>query len=74
MTYGVILFHTTTSAIRAEKILLKVGLLIKLVPTPRDLSSDCGISLRFSPVDEDLVRFNLDQAQLEYEICYLEKY
>lgn len=73
MTYGVALFHTTTSAIRAEKILMKVDLLVKLVPTPRELSSDCGISLRFSPADEDMVRFTLDQAQLEYQICYLEK-
>lgn len=73
MTCGVALFHTTTSAIRAEKILMKVGLLVKLVPTPRELSSDCGISLRFSPADEGLVRFTLDQAHLEYEICYLEK-
>jgi len=73
MTFGVVLFHTTTSAIRAEKILMKAGLVVKLVPTPRELSSDCGISLRFSPGDEADLRQNLDQAQMEYEIFYLEK-
>lgn len=73
MTFGVVLFHTTTSAIRAEKILIKAGLMVKLVPTPRELSSDCGISVRFLPADEAILRQNLDQAQMEYEIFYLEK-
>lgn len=73
MTFGVVLFHTTTSAIRAERILMKAGLVVKLVPTPRELSSDCGISLRFSPGDEANVRLNLDHAQMEYEIFFLEK-
>jgi hypothetical protein len=44
--FGVIIFHTSSSAIRAEKILLKEGLSIKLIPTPRQFSSDCGIALR----------------------------
>jgi len=72
MTYGIALFHTTTSALRAEKTLQKSGLMVKLVQTPRELSSDCGIALRFSPVDEVAVRQNLSQAGLEYEIHTLE--
>jgi hypothetical protein len=46
--YGVILFHTTSSALRAEKTLLKSGLVVKLIPTPREYSSDCGLALRFN--------------------------
>ena len=38
MKRAVFLFHTTTSAIRAEKELKKAGLEVKLVPTPRELS------------------------------------
>lgn len=45
--YGVILFHTTSSAMRAEKLLVKEGFAVKLIPTPRELSSDCGVALRF---------------------------
>lgn len=37
--YGVILFFTTSSAIRAEKLLAKEGYTIKLIPTPRQFSS-----------------------------------
>jgi hypothetical protein len=44
---GVALFHTTSAALRAEKTLLANGLLVKLVPTPREYSTDCGMALRF---------------------------
>lgn len=46
-TYGVVLFHSTQAAIRAEKILKESKIKIKLIPVPRHLSSDCGICLRF---------------------------
>ena len=45
---GVVLFYSTSSAIRAEKVLRKAGFAFKLVPTPRHLSSDCGLALRFA--------------------------
>lgn len=45
--YGVVLFHTTSAVMRAEKRLVKEGYLIKLIPTPRQFSSDCGVALRF---------------------------
>ncbi len=47
MRYGVILFHTTSAAMQAERLLSKAGLKVKLIPTPRQFSSDCGIALRF---------------------------
>ncbi len=47
MTRGVVLFHTTSAAMRAEKVLVRAGLQVKLIPTPRQFSSDCGIALRF---------------------------
>ncbi len=32
---------------QAEAALVRAGLPGKLIPTPRELSSDCGLSLRF---------------------------
>ncbi len=46
-TYGVVLFHSTQAAIKAEKILKAAEVKIKLIPVPRNLSSECGICLRF---------------------------
>jgi hypothetical protein len=63
--YGVVLFYTSSAALRAEKILLKGGLTVKLIPTPREFSSDCGISLRFNWSDELSARALLNSANLD---------
>ena len=63
--YGVLLFHTTSSAFRAEKILMQAGLAIRLFPTPRELSSDCGVACRFPWEQVELVRSLLESEQVE---------
>lgn len=68
--YGVVLFHTTSSAIRAEKLLAKEGYTIKLVPTPRQFSSDCGIALRFDWHRYEQVRSALDKAHVEIDAIH----
>jgi hypothetical protein len=47
MEYGIVLFDTTQAAIKAEKVLKKAGIRTKLIPVPRHISSNCGVSLRF---------------------------
>lgn len=59
-TYGVVLFYSTSAAIRAEKLTQGAGLKVKLIPVPRQLSSDCGISLRFEWDQADVVRSVLE--------------
>ena len=68
MKYGVVLFHTTTSALRAEKTAVRAGLQVKLVPTPRHLSSDCGIALRFAWDDRDTLTALLAEAGVEGDL------
>lgn len=65
--YGVVLFFTTTSAIRAEKHLRAEGFPVKLIPTPREFSSDCGIALRFEWVDHERIFTLLKGARIEVE-------
>jgi hypothetical protein len=65
MKYGVILFHTFSSALRAEKILGRAGLAVKLIPTPREFSSDCGIALRCAAKDLEQAKALLEQARVE---------
>jgi hypothetical protein len=63
--YGVVLVHTTSAAIRSEKVLLQAGLAVKLIPTPRQFSSDCGIAVRFAWEQAELVRTLLNAARVE---------
>ena len=46
--YMVITFHSTHHAIHAEDTAKRAGYGVRTVPTPRHISSDCGIALRVS--------------------------
>lgn len=67
MDYGVVLFYTTSSAMRAEKVLSKEGYGVKLIPTPRQFSSDCGIALRFGWQQRKQVETALEKNKVEID-------
>lgn len=48
----VIAFDSTHHAIKAEKILKAEDLNIRVIPTPREISASCGLSIKFN--EEDL--------------------
>ena len=56
ISYGVVLFQSISSALRAEKLLKKVGIAYKLIPVPRHLSSDCGVCIRFLTENESQIK------------------
>jgi hypothetical protein len=49
--FAVILVHSTSHAIQAERVLKRARLSAKLIPTPRHLSSDCGSAVRIKAGD-----------------------
>ena len=49
--FAVILVHSTSHASHAERVLKQAGLKVKLIPTPRHLSSDCGSAVRIAAED-----------------------
>jgi hypothetical protein len=67
MKYGVVLFHTTSAAMKAQKALIGKGYNVTLIPTPRQFSSDCGISIRFNWQELDLVKEVLNKAGVEIQ-------
>lgn len=52
---NVITFRSTHHAIKTEKELKKEGINIKVIPTPREITSSCGLSIRFNDEDKDKV-------------------
>ena len=52
-TYSVILVHATSHALRAEKLIKQAGISCRLIPVPRQLSSDCGVCVRVKQVDRN---------------------
>jgi len=52
--YYILAFDTTTDAMQAEK-LLKDHFDIAIMPVPREISSGCGLSIRFQNPDEAVI-------------------
>ena len=49
---GIATFHSTHSVLKAEKILKGAGIEgVRLVPVPSQVSSDCGVTVRFAAAD-----------------------
>ncbi len=71
LLYGVVLVPSVSHALRAEKLVRQAGIACKLIPTPRQLSSDCGTALRFGWGDRAVVEEVLEEAGLEVEGVYL---
>lgn len=68
--FSVILVHSTSHAIRAEKVLRTAGIPCKMIPVPRHISSDCGVCVRVGRSDAEAARKALEAAGLEIEdIC-----
>lgn len=60
----VAIFHSIHRVLKAEKMLKKASMSFLLIPVPRQLTSDCGLALRFSPeVKEELLQA-LQEAEL----------
>jgi hypothetical protein len=65
--YAVILVHSTSHAVRAEKVLHQAGIQCKLIPVPRHLSSDCGVCVRIERADQEAALKALEAAHVEIE-------
>jgi len=55
-SFGVVLLPTTSAAMRAAKVLGSASVRCTLIPTPRELSKDCGLALRFDWAQAERVR------------------
>jgi len=67
MNYGVVIFPSISHCLRGESLVQAAGLTCKLIPVPRELSSDCGTALRFNWVERDRIAAVLEEAGLETE-------
>ena len=66
-TDAVILLHATSHALRAEKLIRRAGISCKLIPVPRQFSSDCGVCLRLKQLDIEKAVNTLKKANIEID-------
>ena len=60
----VAIFHSIHRVLKAEKILKQAEIVFLLIPVPRQLTSDCGLALRFSPETKETLLGVLADADL----------
>jgi hypothetical protein len=63
-------FHATYAVLKAEKILKRMGLSVKMIPVPRQISSNCGISIRFGCHNLARIREALGSLEEDLEGFY----
>lgn len=51
----VAIFHSIHKVMKAEQVLKQAGLDILLIPAPRQLTSDCGLAIRYAPAEQQRV-------------------
>jgi hypothetical protein len=59
------LFESVHFVLKAEKRLAARGIPCAVVPTPKELSADCGMSLEIDPADADNVAQALSDMHFE---------
>ena len=72
-TYGVATFQSTHHTIQAEEVIKEKGLGYKIIPTPREITLSCGLSIIFDLNDLDAIKemaeskeMNLANVSYEY--------
>ena len=65
--YAVIMVYSIGYALRIEKSLQGRGIACKLIPVPRQISSDCGVCVRILRSDIEAASKVIEAANVEIE-------
>ena len=68
--YGVLTFESSHHAISGEKLFKEAGLKFKTIPTPREITSSCGLSIKFDLKDLELVKESIEKTNLAIKGIY----
>lgn len=63
-------FFGSHDAVRAERVALEAGLTARLIPGPKELSTNCGVALAILARDQHRVTALLEKASVAYEAVH----
>jgi hypothetical protein len=67
----VAIFNSIHRVMQAEKLLKELRLAVLLIPSPRALTSDCGLAVRYSKADREAVETALLEKGVAPEEIYV---
>ena len=68
--YGIITFESTHHAMAAESALKEQGIFTKTIPTPRDITLSCGLSILVTPDNIEKVQTMGKECNLKFKTLY----
>ncbi len=68
--YGVFTFISTSHALKAERVLKNDSAEFLMIPTPRQISTSCGLAVKVREADLDSARHFLLNNQVKIEGIY----
>lgn len=68
--YGLLTFKSTQFALQGEKVFKKEAIDFKTIPTPRDVSHSCGLSLLFAIDDLEDVKKLIKEEKIKIDELY----
>jgi hypothetical protein len=61
----ILILHGISQVIKVEKLAKEKSIEVDLIPTPREISSDCGMAVLFYQKDQERIRHLLAEASLD---------
>ena len=68
--YGVFTFISTSQALKAERVLKNASANFLIMPTPREISTSCGLAIKTATADLDSCYDILINNRVEVEAVY----
>jgi hypothetical protein len=65
--HAVVLFYSTSHAIKAQRLLKNGSVSCAMIPVPRHLSSDCGACIRIDRFSKNHAAEILNEKQMQFE-------
>ncbi|GAA0225996.1 DUF3343 domain-containing protein [Metaclostridioides mangenotii] len=66
----IVSFNSTHHAIRSEKLIKEHEVAITMLPTPREISASCGLSVKFSKDDLEAIKKILTDNEIDFKGIY----
>lgn len=68
--YGLTTFKSTQGALQGESVLKEEEIIFKTIPTPREVSQSCGLSLLFGLDDLETVEKLIEEKKMDIDGLY----
>ena len=70
MNYLILTFQSTHHVLKAERFLISKVIKLDIIPTPKDITSECGMSIRIDQhvTSSHVLNSILSEANFEFDI------